>query len=155
MDFSKDTIWDYLFSIACAFYYILSVVCLADCCIPAMEKLKYYVLQADHVLQEELPKIDIAYATLASNYKLIITDDTIYQIGDVTLPIRKSKMVNNQIDAKYEYFDCDDVPSKTNLKMVQMMKKLTSHPLMTFPLMMIDNEGVTFVGHILVFWKQC
>ena len=77
MVLSKETVWDYLFAIACAFYPLMRIVHLADCCAPGMDKLKYYVLQADRVLKEQLPKIDIAYAALASNYKAVMTDDTI------------------------------------------------------------------------------
>ncbi len=89
MVLSKETVWDYLFAIARAFYPLMSIVRLADCCAPGMDKLKYHVLQADRVLKEKLPKIDIAYAALALNYKAIMTDDTIYEIGDVVMPQKK------------------------------------------------------------------
>ncbi len=92
MVLSKETVWNYLFAIARAFYPIMRIVCLADCCTPGMDKLKYCFLQADCVLKEQLPKIDIAYASLASNYKSVMTDDSIYKIGDIVLPQRKLKI---------------------------------------------------------------
>lgn len=40
MFLSKEQLWDYLFSIACAFYLLVRIVCLADCHAPAMDKSK-------------------------------------------------------------------------------------------------------------------
>ncbi len=71
-----------------------------------MDKLKYYLHQADCNLKQ-LPKIDIAYASLASNYKSVMTDDSIYEIGDIVLPQRKLKMADNKIDDKDQYAEGD------------------------------------------------
>ncbi len=91
------------------------IVHLVDCHAPGMDKLKYYVLQADCFLKQ-LPKIDIVHASLASSYKSVMTDYSIYEIGDIVLHQRKLKMADKEIDTKDEYSegDADDDGSIDN-----------------------------------------
>ncbi len=154
MVLSKETVWNFLFAIARAFYPIMRIVRLADCRTPGMDKLKYYILQADRILKEELPKIDIAYASLASTYKAVMTDDSIYEIGDIVLPQRKLKMADNDIDDEDEYAegdaDSDDNDSIDNEDGDEDNVDLPTSD----DISLDDDEGVTFAGRILGLWKQ-
>ncbi len=153
MVLSKETVWNYLFAIARAFYPIMRIVRLADCHTLGMDKLKYYAVQADSVLKEQLPKIDIAHASLASNYKSVMTDDSIYEIGDIVLPQRKLKSADYEIDAKDEYSegDADEIGSIDNEDDINN----DDVDLPTSDDFSLDNdEGLTFAGRILAFWKQ-
>ncbi len=58
---------------------------------PAMDKLKYYVLQDDHILQENLPKIEVLYKSIPSNYHTILGDETMYKIVDFTMKFFDTK----------------------------------------------------------------
>jgi len=159
MVLSKETVWDYLFAIARAFYPLMRIVRLADCREPAMDKLKYYVLQADRVLKEQLPKIDIAHSALASNYKSIMTDDTIYEIGDVILPKKKfgkSEKSNEDDDVEDEYTDDDEDEEEDGFSDDEDRSNGEDDNvgLLSDDISINDNEGVTFAGRILSLWKQ-
>ncbi len=153
MVLSKETVWDYLFAIARAFYPLMRIVHLADCQAPGMDKLKYYVLQADRVLKEQLPKIDIAYAALASNYKAIMTDNTIYEIGDVVMPQKKLAKLE-EIETKDEFSDGDDEDEQDDNDHSSIGKELEIDGLNLDGISLDDDKGVTFAGCILALRKQ-
>jgi len=55
----------FLFAVCRAFYPIMRLVCLADSKLPCLHLLKYFVLQADCMMKEHLPKIELAYSYIS------------------------------------------------------------------------------------------
>ncbi len=67
----------------------MEIVHLANMCMPVMDKLVYHVLQTDNITQENLPKIEVFYNSIPSNYHAIMGDQTLNEIGDIIIPKMK------------------------------------------------------------------
>lgn len=57
----RDSFWDFLFKLCRAFYAQMRIIRLADQKTGAMDKLMYYVLQADSMLEKYLPEVETAW----------------------------------------------------------------------------------------------
>jgi len=69
---NRETTWDFLFSICRAFYAVMRLLRLADQKKPAMDMLKYYVMQADRQLQKYVHDIEKKYALLSKTMRSIM-----------------------------------------------------------------------------------
>ncbi len=50
-----------------------------------MYKLQYYFLLTDCILKENLPKSELVYKSVPSNYHDIKGDEALYEIGNATI----------------------------------------------------------------------
>ncbi len=77
----KECVWDFVFAACHVFHPIMQLICLCDLKIPNMHLLKYYVMQADRMLKEYSPKVDMTYAVIPQNICDIIGDTSTYDVA--------------------------------------------------------------------------
>ncbi len=131
----------------------MEIVHLANMCMPVMDKLVYHVLQTDNITQENLPKIEVFYNSIPSNYHAIMGDQTLNEIGDIIIPKMKvfdTKDFNDEsshrnVFASENVFKSNDSVNSAKVATVTALDDID----------IIHKHGIIITGKIMLQWKQC
>lgn len=110
---------------------------------PAMHKSKYYVLQADCVLQENFPKIEVIYKFIPSNYHTIMGDERSNEISDIAVPKIDDKFSYGSDDASEYAFESDN--DDDSIDSAKVAKAMASGGVD-----IIDKHGMAMTGRIMM-----